>query len=254
MIRSVTLSLLFLAFTAGHIVMAQNSDFIMDERDGNIYLTAKFKDTWWMCQNLKFNPGEGSTCYENDETNCMLKGRLYTQETAMNACPEGYHLPSDEEWKALESYIGMDKNDLDQTYNRNSGTVGKFLRMGGGLSFDADYVGMVNPKGNSSHAGNRAYFWTSTQDDNELSWIRVIEKTRDGVERLLIHKNTMLTVRCVKAGVADPVVEPKSEKPGKVSTRPKERDKSQRNPDERNPNERNPEERKQKKAKEKIPD
>ena len=260
MIRSITISLLFFAFFSGHFSFAQNSDFIMDERDGNIYLIAKFNATWWMCQNLKYNTSEGSACYEDDETNCMLKGRLYSQEAAVEACPEGYHLPSDEEWKELESYIGMDKDELDKKFNRNTGTVGRFLRMGGGLSFDADYIGMVNPKGNSSHAGGRAYFWTSSEDDNGFGWIRIIEKTKDGVERQAYDKNNKLTVRCVKAGVADPATEAEAAPATKTEeekVQPKQRDPGERKQGERKQGERNPEDRKQKqgkKGKEKIPD
>ncbi|MCK5338204.1 MAG: hypothetical protein KAJ50_05310, partial [Bacteroidales bacterium] len=91
-------------------VSAQDTDFFIDERDDNIYLVAKFNNLWWMCQNLKYDVGEGSGCYEDDETNCMLKGRLYNWEAAQKVCPEGYHLPDDDEWKSLEAYIGMDKD------------------------------------------------------------------------------------------------------------------------------------------------
>ncbi len=187
---------------------AQNSDFLMDERDGNIYLVAKFNDTWWMCQNLKFDAGEGSICFENDETNCMLKGRLYNFEAARRACPEGYHLPGDDEWKALESYIGMSDKDLDQNYNRNSGTVGKLLRKGGGLSFDAEYTGLVNLSGNGLHTNTKACFWTSSEDGEKYGWSRLIDKNKDGVDRIPNPKDFKLSVRCVKAGEPE---EPKPE-------------------------------------------
>jgi len=181
---------------------AQNSDFLMDERDGHIYLVAKFNDQWWMCQNLKYDAGEGSGCYEDDETNCMLKGRLYSWSAARQACPAGYHLPTDDEWKKLESYIGMNKDDLDKTFNRNSGTIGKFLRMSGGLGFDADYAGMINAKGSSSYKDIRSFFWTASEKDETYAWLRIIEKTKDGVERQTFDKKQKYSVRCIKA--ADP--------------------------------------------------
>jgi len=251
--RSISLSLLFFLFLGSHFVMAQNSDFVMDERDGNIYLVAKFNATWWMCQNLKYDIKEGTGCYEDDETNCMLKGRLYTQAAAQLACPEGYHLPSDDDWKALESYIGMQDDELNMTFNRNSGTVGKFLRMGGGLSFDADYVGMMNPKGNSSFEGSRAYFWTSSENEHGMGWIRIIDKNRDGVERQALDKNNKLTVRCVKEGVAEPKnkteAEPKS-KQQKEQAKQKERGQGQNRPDTRPPRQKG----EGKEGKEKNPD
>jgi len=198
---AIPISLMLVLFVCTHLA-AQNSDFIMDERDGNLYLVAKFNDQWWMCQDLKYNAGPGSGCYENDETNCMLRGRLYNWASAKIACPEGYHLPSDDEWKAMESYIGMDNEELDKMYTRNSGTIGKFLKMGGGLSFDADYTGMINPKGNSSFEGINSYFWTSSEKEAGYAWLRIIAKNKDGIERQALDINHKYAVRCVKA--ADP--------------------------------------------------
>ena len=182
---------------------SQESDFIFDDRDGNIYLVMKFNTQWWMCQNLKFDMGEDTPCFEGDETNCMLKGRWYRWNAAKTACPEGYRLPSDEDWKALEAYIGMSKSDLDQRYNRNSGTVGKFLKSGGGLGFDAEFAGVVNPIGDDSYFETHAYFWTSTEHDEKNGWARVMEKTKQGVDRQIITKTYGLSVRCVKDAEPD---------------------------------------------------
>ena len=182
-------------------VSAQDSDFLVDERDGNIYLVAKFNDLWWMCQNLKYDI-DGSGCYNNDETNCFLSGRLYNWEAARKACPEGYHLPTDDEWKNLESYIGMEDDDLDKNFNRSSGTVGKYLKIDGGLKFDADYVGMISMNGISTYEGSGAYFWTASENGDKYSWVRIIQKEKEGVDRQSLEKRYKLTVRCVKP--ADP--------------------------------------------------
>lgn len=179
-------------------IKAQDTDVLMDERDGNIYIIQKFHDQWWMCQNLKYNSGDGAKCYEADEINCMLKGRWYIYDAALTACPEGYRLPSDEDWKKLETYIGMSKSDLDNRYNRNSGTVGKFLKADGGLGFDAEYSGVVSPNGNDSYFTTHAYFWTSTEIDAENAWARVMQDKKDGIDRQIITKTYGLPVRCVK--------------------------------------------------------
>ena len=195
------LSTFLFAITLGlsaYDVQAQNSDFLMDARDGNIYLVARFNNLWWMCQNLKFDAGSGASCYNDDETNCMLQGRLYDWASAQGACPEGYRLASDKDWQSMESYLGMDDEDLEKRYNRESGTIGKYLKPGGGLSFDAEYVGMINPKGNSSYTGIRAFFWTSTEMDENMAWIRLIDKARDGVERQPMAKTHKFSVRCVR--------------------------------------------------------
>jgi len=197
------LFLFLITVFSAQILPAQDSDFLLDERDGNIYLLIQFNNQWWMCQNLKFDVGEGSSCYEGDETNCMLKGRWYNWEAAQRACPEGYRLPGDEDWKALETFIGMDKADLDKRYNRNSGTVGKFLKIDGGLGFDADFAGIVNPISDDAYFNTHAYFWTATEQNEKNGWARVMEKTKVGIDRQIITKNYGLSVRCVKDAVAE---------------------------------------------------
>lgn len=177
---------------------AQETDVLLDERDGNIYLIIQFNEQMWMAQNLKFDVGDGSLCYDGQETNCMLKGRWYTWQAAQKACPKGYRLPTDDDWKALEKYVGMNEADLDLRYNRNSGTVGKFLKVDGGLGFDAEYAGLVSPVGEDSYYTTHAYFWTASQFDDINGWARVIEKTKQGIDRQVITKTYGLNVRCVK--------------------------------------------------------
>jgi len=38
----------------------------------------------------------------------VLEGRIYNWETAMKVCPEGWHLPSDEEWQKLVDFVGKE--------------------------------------------------------------------------------------------------------------------------------------------------
>ncbi len=52
-------------------------------------------------------------------------GVLYNWYAAKKACPDGWHLPSDEEWKTLEKHLGMGSSDADKVETRNSGGVGK---------------------------------------------------------------------------------------------------------------------------------
>jgi uncharacterized protein (TIGR02145 family) len=54
--------------------------------------------------------GEGTRMFSADSIarNCEIYGRLYSWETAMSACPEGWHLPYYAEWKQLVDYAGTD--------------------------------------------------------------------------------------------------------------------------------------------------
>jgi uncharacterized protein (TIGR02145 family) len=72
------------------------------EPDNKKYKTVKMPDgKVWFAENLNYAIGN-SACYDNKEENCEKCGRLYDWETAMKACPKGYHLPTNEEWKKLE--------------------------------------------------------------------------------------------------------------------------------------------------------
>jgi len=78
-----------------------------DNRDGQTYSWVRLKDgNKWMSQNLNYESDE-SWCYDDKKKNCQKYGRLYTWNGAQSACPEGWHLPSENEWnRIIENYGG----------------------------------------------------------------------------------------------------------------------------------------------------
>jgi len=91
--------------------------------EGKTYKTVIIGGQTWMAENLNYAV-EGSRCYNNQESNCEIYGRLYDWATAMDIsssynsgyyhpssehrgiCPSGWHLPSSEEWGALITAVG----------------------------------------------------------------------------------------------------------------------------------------------------
>ena len=95
--------------------LPSNYNVITDSRDGRTYKTVKIGTQEWMAENLNFDMS-GSECYDASASNCARYGRLYTQEAAYNACPNGWHLPNTTEWKTLISNVNP-ASDLLQTNN-----------------------------------------------------------------------------------------------------------------------------------------
>jgi len=91
--------------------IAQSTGAFTDSRDGQTYKTISFKEALtgktvtWMAQNLNYKV-EGSYPYDDNENNRKGLGLLYTWEAAKNACPSGWHLPTDKEWSLLVSQFG----------------------------------------------------------------------------------------------------------------------------------------------------
>ena len=100
---------------------------ITDPRDGQTYTTELIGSQTWLSENLKYQ-SRGSWCYDDDPINCETYGRLYDWEGAMAACPDGWHLPSDEEWKQLEMILGMSQSEADKDFEWRGTDQGKKLK------------------------------------------------------------------------------------------------------------------------------
>ena len=177
---------------------AQNPEksTIQDSRDGQIYGITRIGSYWWMAENLNFDAGNGSWCYDDNPINCKMYGRLYDWETAMVACPAGWHLPSDKEWQDLEKALGVSSQLLDQMGWRNFMTdllyeenEGMKIVMGG-----------YRPYGDGAYddGNDDAYFWTSTEKDRSDAWKRFLDDHREQVGRGYDDKREGFSVRCVK--------------------------------------------------------
>jgi uncharacterized protein (TIGR02145 family) len=200
----------------------------MDERDGNVYHYNQIGSQTWMTQNLAYLPAvsppdtcsitekhyyvlgfEGNSAAEAKKTdNYAAYGVLYNWEAAMTACPEGWHLPTDQEWKTLERYLGMSEKEVDLMKEKKSGSIGKKLKYTSGWFNDgngdnsAGFYALPGGYLNIDHTFDsfqkQTAWWTSSAVGNSQAIIRGSSFNTEGVFRNFFEKQHGNSVRCVK--------------------------------------------------------
>jgi len=183
------------------VVQAPPPDRFTDPRDGYSYATVEIGKARWFAENLRFRTSD-SRCYEGDEANCADHGRLYRLEDALRACPSGWRVPSEEDWRALERTLGMSEADLSRERGRGE-PAGKRLKFGGDTGFNVRYSGWIDPhRADSSRAmGRNAAYWTSTpappDEVSATAWHRDVATDRNSIWRSAVNVTYWLSVRCV---------------------------------------------------------
>jgi uncharacterized protein (TIGR02145 family) len=196
--------------------------------DGNTYKTVKIGDSWWMCENLKvsrFNDGTPLNAVAFNDTatwqgnasfkffNDSLYGKLYNYLAVSDSkglAPEGWHVASDAEWKALERAIGMDSAEVELFAWRGNDEANLILSEGSNnwptnsAHFGSNAFGLaIQPGGIVQFQGIptsnslEAYFWTSTLKNSEAIY-RSISHQRTQIFRQSADMRYGMSVRCVK--------------------------------------------------------
>ena len=86
----------FFSYTTGSFV---------DERDQQTYKTVTIDTLTWMAANLNFAM-DSSYCYDNEPANCEKYGRLYEQNVIDRACPNGWRVPTKQDFERLVDLAG----------------------------------------------------------------------------------------------------------------------------------------------------
>jgi len=132
--------------------------------------TVKIGNQTWMAENLNIKTGN-SWCYNEDNSYCYKYGRLYDWETAIKACPKGWHLPSNQEWDDLVDAAG------------GRGVAGMKLKARNGWDNNGNgtdnYGFSALPGGSfgSSRPGSAGFWWTASQVlhlDNKIEHGRIV--------------------------------------------------------------------------------
>jgi len=190
-----------------------------DERDGQVYKTIDVGNYTWFAQNLnlEYNDGEGNSCPGSDPDSCAKYGRMYTWAAAMDTagvystqalecgagkvcwlidpvqgvCPEGWHLPSNAEWRLLVEAAGGES------------TAAVALKSTKGWVWNSSNTSGTDDLGFSAipnGPGEYGYFWSGTENSNISGYrLRLMGDATPSTHLGDGTKSTaMYAVRCVK--------------------------------------------------------
>ena len=207
-----------------------------DARDEKIYRTVEIGDQTWMAENLNYAYPKASEtdsdslsfCYGNNAANCATYGRLYTWAAAMDSsavfsddgkdcgydttctaadtvrgvCPEGWHLPSNDEWSALE------KSVAESLYNGETENVGYALKSTSGwydngngsdaFGFGGLPAGYRNSNSMFKLVQSYALFWSSSENSTSNVYSRDLYYGSTDLRTNNGSKYSARSVRCVK--------------------------------------------------------
>ncbi len=194
---------------------SQQKNLFTDARDGKVYKTVTIGTQTWMAENLGFEISN-SWCYADSQSNSGKYGRLYTWEAAKNACPADWHLPSEEEWRILEGYLGMTEEQTDIFYMRGEGMGTKLKsayawELGKENKSDYDIYGFhalpggyrLFIDGSFVDKGIRGSWWSGTPD-GKSAMRRSLFLNKTGIDRDAATRTNGFSVRCIKDETGSP--------------------------------------------------
>ncbi|MBN1895631.1 fibrobacter succinogenes major paralogous domain-containing protein, partial [bacterium] len=159
----------------------------------------------------------GARCaYNNSESNASIYGYLYNWyavNDSRNIAPPGWHVPTDEEWKALEKYLGISQSEADDTGGRGAdegsklagnaalwhdGSLESYGTFGesGFSGLPGGYRSQFN--GSFFNLGYNAKFWSATEYVADYAWYRNLSWGYSGVYRDYDIGHYGLSVRLVR--------------------------------------------------------
>ncbi|MEP0987293.1 fibrobacter succinogenes major paralogous domain-containing protein [Ekhidna sp.] len=187
-------SLLLLAM----LVSCQPTTEGLVDVDGNQYEVIQLSSVNWMAENLKVThdrEGDEILYYipNGDSGNIETYGLLYDFEIACKVCPEGWRLPTNEEWETLFDFSEnnnasnfKDTRFWDEEKNTNS------------TQFSARPTGIGNNQEHPNNFGDNTLFWSSSKEQEHFIWTYILEKGKNTIRKASQHPTYAFSVRCVK--------------------------------------------------------
>jgi uncharacterized protein (TIGR02145 family) len=201
-------------------------EYFIDKRDNKKYKTITIGKQVWMAENLAYLPElnykysdysttpnyyvynyKGNSVEEAKETVYFKKyGVLYNWYAAMVVVPDGWRIPTKQDYEILAKYIG----DQNGGYDKNEDSwyqVGNQLKeehgWGGSTSNEYGFsllpANYIEPAYNlSSTEGYFTYLWTSTEGKFNQMYIALVQKQRDDLWLTTKTKSVCCSIRLIK--------------------------------------------------------
>ena len=205
--------------------------------DGNIYHTVIIGEQVWMSENLKvthYRDGTAITNVTDDaawgalttEAYCIYNNNAsgevdtygalynwYAMNDSRNIAPEGWHVPTDAEWKELEMVLGMSQSEVDTEGWRGTNEGSKLagnagLWPDGVLESDSEFGTSgftalpggyrTSSSGTFASMGSCGYFWSATESGSTVAWGRNLDYGGSAIDRSGSYKSTGFSVRLLR--------------------------------------------------------
>ena len=200
----------------------KDDNYPINDTDGNVYgKTVTIGTQTWMAENLKttkYSNGDtiGTTtldisgesapkyqwAYNGDEKMVDIYGRLYTWYAvtdSRNVCPEGWHVPTDDDWTTLITFLGGE--DLAGGKLKDAGTT-HWLTPNADATNETNFTAL--PGGyryitaTFTYLGNRGFWWSSTEHSAPLGYFLTMSSLFGFVSRDGTNKQYGFSVRCIR--------------------------------------------------------
>ena len=189
-----------LLYLEGYRINKKVRGSFLTDVEGREYKTVRIGGQIWMAENMKTSKatdGLNVKSYfpDNDKNNFEKYGRLYTWNVARSLCPQGWRLPTDNDWEILRNYLGSHAGaKLKDTLS----WISPGFNTSNETHFSARPAGYANFNSSETYFGTRTVFWSSTAKDTSHIWCRLMINNVDSLVRLTENPHKAVSVRCVK--------------------------------------------------------
>jgi len=182
-------------------------EYLFDSRDNQKYPIVKIGNQYWMAENLNYFTSDGSWYYDNDSIKYSRFGRLYNWYKAHDVCPDGWHLPDNEDWEELFIYI----NDSEKSSESCKGSAYK-LKLPGTTMWEYEQDLTNNETGFSAVAAGtydgitnnfynnkvNAVYWSTDESGTNKAWFCRLDSYNNCIYTNYGDKSSGLSIRCIK--------------------------------------------------------